>query len=78
MIQELHRNVHQIKIDCTKQKEHWFLLTADHHWDNPDSNQELIVKHLKEAKEKNAYVFMIGDFFCAMQGKYDRRSDKSK
>jgi len=78
MIQELHRNVHQIKIDCTKQKEHWFLLTADHHWDNPDSNQELIAKHLKEAKEKNAYVFMIGDFFCAMQGKYDRRSDKSK
>lgn len=78
MIQELSRNVHQIKVDCKKQKEHWFLLTADHHWDNPDSNHYLIEKHLKEAKERNAYVFMIGDFFCAMQGKYDRRSDKSK
>lgn len=78
MIIQQSRNVHQIKIDCSTQKEHWFLLSSDHHWDNPDSNWDMIEKHLKQAKEKNAYVFIVGDFFCAMQGKYDKRSDKSK
>lgn len=78
IITELNRNVHQIKIDCSKQKEHWFLLSADHHWDNPDCDREMLKRHLEEAKEKNAPVLFVGDFFCAMQGKYDKRSDKSK
>jgi hypothetical protein len=78
MIKEQNRNVHRITIDCTKQKEHWFLLSSDHHWDNPDSDREMMKRHLEEAKQKNAYVFMIGDFFCAMQGKYDRRASKEK
>jgi len=77
-ITELGRNVHNIKTDCNKEKEHWFLLSSDHHWDNPDCDREMMKKHLQEAKEKNAPVFFIGDFFCAMQGKYDKRSDKSK
>ena len=54
------------------------MLSSDHHWDNPDANREMIEKHLKEAMKKGAKVFMIGDFFCAMQGKYDKRSDKKK
>jgi hypothetical protein len=61
-----------------KQKEHWFLLSSDHHWDNPDCDREMIKRHLEEAKQKNAPVLFVGDFFCAMQGKYDKRSDKSK
>lgn len=77
-VKELSRNVHYIPIDCLKEKEHWFLLSSDHHWDNPDCNRDMIQKHLGEAKERNANVFMFGDFFCAMQGKYDKRSDKSK
>lgn len=74
------RNVHvlDIELDTTKRQEFWFLLSADHHWDNPDTNRDMMLRHLKEAKEKQAPVLMIGDFFCAMQGKYDRRSDKSK
>jgi hypothetical protein len=78
MIKEQNRNVHRISIDCSKEKEHWFLLSSDHHWDNPDSDREMFLRHLKEAKQKNAYVFMVGDFFCAMQGKYDKRSSKDK
>jgi hypothetical protein len=78
IITELGRNVHQIKIDCMKQKEHWFLLSSDHHWDNPDCDRAMIKRHLEEAKQKNAPVLFVGDFFCAMQGKYDKRSDKSK
>ena len=78
IITELNRNVHHIKVDCNKQKEHWFLLSADHHWDNPDCDREMIKRHLEQAKERNAPVLFVGDFFCAMQGKYDKRSDKSK
>jgi predicted phosphodiesterase len=78
IITEVNRNVHHIKVSCDKQKEHWFLLSSDHHWDNPDCDREMMKRHLEEAKEKQASVLFIGDFFCAMQGKYDKRSDKSK
>jgi predicted phosphodiesterase len=77
-ITELNRNVHKINIDGLGTGEQWFLLSSDHHWDNPDANREMIERHLIEAKERNAPVFIFGDFFCAMQGKYDKRSDKSK
>ncbi len=78
IIKELNRNVHQVHVDIEHSGEKWFLLSSDHHWDNPDADREMIEKHLKQAQEKNAPVFMFGDFFCAMQGKYDRRSDKNK
>jgi len=78
-IEEQSRNVHRITIPYNKKSsEFYFLLSSDHHWDNPDSDRAMILRHLKEAKERNAAVFMIGDFYCAMQGKYDKRSDKSK
>jgi hypothetical protein len=75
---ELNRNVHQIKMEAANSEEIWVLLTSDHHWDNPDCNREMMKRHFEEAKQKNAPIFMFGDFFCAMQGKYDKRSDKSK
>jgi hypothetical protein len=53
-----------------------FLLTADRHWDNPDSKWKMQRKHLKEARIRGAGVLDFGDFFCAMQGKYDKRSNK--
>jgi hypothetical protein len=77
-VREISRNVHNIEIDCRKEKEHWFLLSSDQHWDNPDSNRDMFERHLKEAQEKDAMVFIFGDFFCAMQGKYDKRADKAK
>lgn len=78
-IVEQSRNVHRITIPYGKDNgEFYFLLSSDHHWDNPDSKREMIKKHLQEAVERKAKVFIIGDFFCAMQGKYDKRSDKQK
>jgi len=55
----------------------WFLLRADAHHDNPACRQDLELAHLKEAKERGAGIIDAGDLFCAMQGKYDPRSDKS-
>ena len=54
------------------------LLAGDAHWDNPDSDGELLKTHLSEAVERGSPIILGGDFFCAMQGKYDKRSDKRK
>ena len=77
---ESNHNVLTVRIDISKlkNKEQWFLLRSDAHWDNPDSKQDLIRNHLDEALKRNAGILDFGDFFCAMQGKYDKRSDKSK
>lgn len=58
--------------------EQWFLLRTDAHHDNPDTNREMELRHLKEAVERGAGIIDAGDLFCAMQGKYDKRADKSK
>lgn len=58
--------------------EQWFLLRSDAHHDNPDCKQDLEEFHLKQAIERNAGVLDFGDLFCAMQGKWDRRKNKSK
>jgi hypothetical protein len=34
-------------------------------------------RHLDQAVERGAGILRFGDFFCAMQGKYDPRADKS-
>jgi hypothetical protein len=76
---ELSRNVHWVKDKYNPdRKEFYYLISSDGHWDNPDCNREMMERHLKQCKEREALWFHFGDFFCAMQGKYDKRSDKSK
>lgn len=55
----------------------WFLLRTDAHHDNPHCDQAMEKRHLDEAVRRGAGVIDAGDLFCAMQGKYDKRSDKS-
>jgi len=76
----LGRNVFNVEIEAKRNTgwEQSVLLTSDRHWDNPDSNWDLQKAHLDEAKDRKAPVLDIGDFFCAMQGKYDKRACKSK
>ena len=57
--------------------DHWFLLRGDVHWDNPHCDRALEMKHLRQAQERGAGIIDVGDLFCAMQGKYDKRADKS-
>ena len=52
-------------------------LCSDIHFDNPKCDRKKLKKDLDKAKEKNAKVLINGDFFCLMQGKGDRRSNKS-
>lgn len=78
-VSKLNRNVFSINMQATptvSKWEQWFLLTSDRHWDNPKSNWELQIKHMKEARKRQAGIIDCGDFYCAMQGKYDPRSNK--
>lgn len=71
------RNVHAIRFDHIR--EGWsqdVLLQSDEHWDNPHCNRALYKKHLDEAAEIGAPIVKYGDFFCAMQGKFDKRASK--
>lgn len=71
------RNVHRLSIDLASTKdEQWILLQSDVHWDNPMCNRELLTSHWQQAKERNAPILDNGDFFCAMQGKWDKRANK--
>jgi hypothetical protein len=48
---------------------------SDAHWDNKHCDRAALKRDLEEAKATGAPVIMIGDFFCAMQGKWDKRAD---
>lgn len=65
-----------LRPELTRNKDAWFLLTADWHWDNPKCDRDLLEKHLKQAVERNAGVMVFGDAFCIMQGRYDGRRVK--
>ena len=78
-VTEQNRNVHTVRMRATNSKwEQWFLLSSDRHHDNAHTDQALELKHLKMAKERGAGIIDIGDLHCAMQGKWDRRSDLSQ
>jgi hypothetical protein len=71
-------NVHTFRFDLPRVgSEQWVLLQSDVHWDNPHCKRDLLIEHLEKAKERNAPIMDAGDFFCAMQGKYDPRGSYS-
>lgn len=55
----------------------WALLRSDVHHDNVKSRRDMEKRHLDEAKDRGAAILDFGDLFCAMQGKYDKRSSMS-
>lgn len=69
-------NVFTVQATVTKNNPFWILLRTDAHHDNPRCNQKLEKKHLEQAKDRDAFILDNGDLFCAMQGKYDKRSSK--
>jgi UDP-2,3-diacylglucosamine pyrophosphatase LpxH len=52
------------------------LFLGDLHWDNPSADLKGIKKLLDEAKQRDAAIVLLGDTFCAMQGKSDKRGMK--
>lgn len=79
MIIRENKNVirHSIEMPYTAETKIKYLMLSDLHWDNPKCNRDLLKKHLDMAVEQDAYILLNGDTFCLMQGKYDRRGNKS-
>ena len=48
-------------------------LTSDLHIDSVYCNRDALMSDLEEAKKRNAMIFMLGDIFDAMQGRFDPR-----
>jgi hypothetical protein len=53
------------------------LLISDVHFDSPHCRKDILRRLLNQAKERNAGIGIIGDWFDVMQGRDDRRSAKS-
>ena len=72
------KDMHVVTIPVSgEQNTNYCLLLSDLHWDNPGCDRRLLKKHLDMAIERDASIFIFGDLFCAMQGKYDPRGSKS-
>lgn len=52
------------------------LLLSDIHWDNSYCRLDLLKRCLDSAKAECSPVIVAGDFFCAMQGQWDKRKSK--
>lgn len=67
------RNI--IEINCHDGDK--FLLLSDLHFDHPKCRRDILENHLNKAINEGAKILINGDFFCLMQGKYDKRANKS-
>jgi hypothetical protein len=65
--------VTSIYYDYTSGWEQWLFLTSDNHFDSIYCNRDVMRADFDEAKRRNARIFIFGDFFDAMQGRYDPR-----
>lgn len=54
-----------------------FLLASDLHLDHPKCNRELLKEHFDECVARKGYILLNGDILCVMQGKHDKRHNKS-
>ena len=68
------KNIHEIQL---KGKRVQIAMLSDLHWDNPKCDWNLLKRDLDYCKTNNIPVMVNGDFFCLMQGKGDRRGNKS-
>ena len=77
-VTERARNIHHVAVELPRTgDEFWALMQSDVHWDNPKCDRDTLLEHLNEAREKDAPIFDNGDFYCAMQGKWDKRANKN-
>jgi len=64
-------------LDVYVNKGQWVLQISDVHYDSQYCDRNLLTKHLKEAEQRGAVVFINGDLMDLMQGKWDPRGGYS-
>jgi len=68
------KNVHEFRTEGMLTK---IAMLSDLHWDNPKCDWDLLKRDLDYCVSENIPIMVNGDFFCLMQGKGDRRGNKS-
>ena len=68
------KNLHTLSLS---KEENRIALLSDLHWDNPKCDRKMLKRHLDYCLEHNIPVFINGDFFCLMNGRGDKRGNKS-
>lgn len=81
-VEQLHPSSVVVKLDVPKGApiEEWrfpILLSSDRHHDHAMCDQAMERKHLEQVVARDGAWLDAGDMHCAMQSKFDRRSDKS-
>lgn len=73
---EISSNVHLIEVAIPRKVGNGMeiLVQSDQHIDNDKCDREMMKRHLDEAKEKGCPIISLGDLFCAMGGRNDKRS----
>ena len=74
--EKLTKSTLAMRIRRTEEFNKELFFCSDVHIDNPKCQRELFFTNLKKAQEKKADVFILGDLFCLMQGKFDPRRSK--
>ena len=73
------RTVHAVECEVGKrQGSENFLFISDVHFDAVKCDRDLLYRHLNEAQELGASVFIFGDLFDLMQGRFDPRGNYSE
>ena len=75
-LEEVSRNVHRLQHSFKADRPFKTLWISDLHWDNPKCDRNKLKRHLDQAVESGSPIVVVGDFFCAMQGKWDKRASK--
>ena len=57
--------------------EKWILFTSDTHFDSVYCNRNMFFSDMDEALNRDASICVLGDFFDALQGRFDPRRDMS-
>jgi len=73
------RTVHQVDVKFpSRGSSKDFLFISDIHYDAMKCDRSLLHRHLDEARELGAGVFIFGDLFDLMQGRFDPRGNYSE
>lgn len=65
--------VSTVTLDIGEKAEYWAYITSDIHIDAVTCNRKYLIQDLNEAVKRDAMIFIIGDLFDAMQGRFDPR-----
>ena len=69
-----------LAVECDNVGAGWrqrFAIISDAHFDNPFCDRQLLKSHLEQAKQDDAGIILLGDWFDAMQSRDDPRRSAS-